>query len=290
MTETSFAAHTDTGPIAGHVSGAGTALLLLHGGPAITDYMELLGPEVTGWRAIRYQQRCLSPSATSGPFTVERHVADAVAVLDALGVDRAVVAGHSWGGHLALQLAVAHPDRVAGLLIIDGPGVTGDGGLAEMGQELINRLRPDAVSRFEELARRMAEAGPADAADADMLTSLTLLWPGYFAQPGTAPAIPPGTRASMAGYVGTFVSMSEHLADGSLASALRQLRMPAIFLLGAQSPMPVSQGEQAAALLPVSGVVIVPAASHLPWYEQPGCVAGALSRIRGLAGGLEPVG
>jgi hypothetical protein len=38
MTETSFAAHTDTGPIAGHVSGAGTALLLLHGGPAITDY------------------------------------------------------------------------------------------------------------------------------------------------------------------------------------------------------------------------------------------------------------
>src|ERR1022692_3808749 len=92
----------------------------------------------------------------------------------------------------------------------------------------------------------MAEAdpaGPADAADADMLTSLTLLWPGYFAQPGTAPAIPPGTRASMAGYVGTFVSMSEHLADGSLASALRQLRMPAIFLLGAQSPMPVSQGD-----------------------------------------------
>src|ERR1022692_3180859 len=99
----------------------------------------------------------------------------------------------------------------------------------------------------------MAEAdpaGPADAADADMLTSLTLLWPGYFAQPGTAPAIPPGLRASMAGYVGTFVSMSEHLADGSLASALRQLRVPAIFLLGAQSPMPVSPGEQAAALLP----------------------------------------
>jgi pimeloyl-ACP methyl ester carboxylesterase len=55
-------------------------------------------------------------------------------VLDALGVDRAVVAGHSWGSHLALQLAVAHPDRVAGLLIIDGPGVTGDGGVTEMGR------------------------------------------------------------------------------------------------------------------------------------------------------------
>jgi pimeloyl-ACP methyl ester carboxylesterase len=293
MTETSFTAHTDAGPIAGHVSGAGPALLLLHGGPAITDYMELLGPEVAGWRAIRYQQRCLSPSATDGPFTVERHVADAVAVLDALGVDRAVVAGHSWGGHLALQLAVAHPDRVAGLLIIDSPGAIGDGGVAEMGQELVNRLLPDAVPRFEELAMRMAAADPADASgssDADMLMSLTLLWPGYFARPETAPVIPPGTRASIAGYVGTFVSMGEHLADGALASTLPQLQMPAIFLLGAESPMPVSHGEQTAALLPASEVVIVPAAGHLPWHEQPGCVATALSRIRGRAGDLEPAG
>jgi pimeloyl-ACP methyl ester carboxylesterase len=296
MTEaslTSFTADTDAGPIAGHVSGAGPALLLLHGGPAITDYMEILGPEVAGWRAIRYQQRCLRPSSTTGPFTVERHVADAVAVLDALGVDQAVVAGHSWGCHLALQLAVAHPDRVAGLLIIDGPGVTGDGGIAEMGQQLVHRLLPDAVPRFEELTRRMAEAdpaGPADAADADMVTSLTLMWPGYFAQPGNAPTMPPGMRASMAGYVGTSVSMGEHLADGSLAGALGRLRVPAIFLLGAQSPMALRQGEQAAALLPASEVVIVPAAGHLPWHEQPGCVASALSRIRGRAGDLERAG
>ena len=123
-----------------------------------------------------------------------------------------------------------------------------------------------------------------------MLTSLTLLWPGYFAQPEAAPAMPPGTRASMAGYAGTFVSMSEHLADGSLAGALRQLEMPAVFLLGAQSPMPVSRGEQAAVLLAGSEVVIVPAAGHLPWHEQPGCVAGALSRIRGRAGNLEAAG
>lgn len=102
-----------------------------------------------------------------------------------------------------------------------------------------------------------------------MVTSLTLLWPGYFAQPETAPAIPPGTRASMAGYVGTFVSMSEHLADGSLAGALRHLRMPAIFLPGAQSPMPISQGKQASALLPGSEVVIVPALGHCPGTSSP---------------------
>jgi pimeloyl-ACP methyl ester carboxylesterase len=66
--------------------------------------------------------------------------------------------------------------------------------------------------------------------------------------------------------------------------------VPAIFLLGAQSPIPVSQGQQTAALLPRSEVVIVPGAGHVPWHEQPGCVADALSRIRRLAGELEPAG
>ena len=285
MTETPFVAETDAGPIAGHAGGAGAPLLLLHGGPALTDYMEILGPEVTGWRAIRYQQRSLSPSATGGPFTVERHVADAVAVLDALGVGQAIVAGHSWGGHLALHLAIAHPDRVAGLLIIDPLGAVGDGGVSELGQEMVRRLLPGAVARYQELAGRMS--GP-DVSDSDMLASLTLLWPGYFAQPETAPAIPAGMRASIAGYAGTFASVAAHLADGSLASGLREVRVPALFLLGAQSPMPVSQGQQTAALLPESEVVVVPAAGHLPWHERPGCVADALARIRGRAGDLEP--
>jgi pimeloyl-ACP methyl ester carboxylesterase len=287
MTETPFVVETDAGPIAGHAGGAGAPLLLLHGGPALTDYMDLLSPEVTGWRAIRYQQRCLSPSATEGPFTVERHVADAVAVLDALGVGQAIVAGHSWGGHLALHLAIARPDRVAGLLIIDSLGAVGDGGASELGQELVRRLLPAAVPRYQEVAERMSGSA---VSDSDMLAYVTVLWPGYFAQPETAPAIPAGMRTSIAGYAGTFASAAAHLADGSLARELRELRVPAVFLLGAQSPMPVSQGEQTAALLPESEVVIVPAAGHLPWYEQPGCVAGALARIRGQAGDLEPAG
>ncbi len=183
MAEEAFVANTPEGPIAGHVGGSGTPLLLLHGGPAISDYMDMLGPEVGGWRAVRYQQRGLAPSAVGGPFTVERHRANAVAVLDALGIGRAVVLGHSWGGHLALQLALFHPDRVAGLVIVDSFGVVGDGGVAEMGQHLIDRLPPAAVAQFGEVAARLA--GP-DPTDADVLASLALLWPGYFAEPAAA--------------------------------------------------------------------------------------------------------
>jgi proline iminopeptidase len=287
MPETPFVARTEAGPIAGHVGGSGAPLLLLHGGPAVSDYMDLPGDEVAGWRTIRYQQRCLSPSSEDGPFTVERHVADAVAVLDSLGVGRAIVAGHSWGGHLALHLAIACPERVAALLIIDPLGAVGDGGAADLGKALQERLLPAAIPRFQEVASRLA--GPA-ATDADMVESLRLLWPGYFARPETAPAMPPEMRASVAGYVGTFTSAAGHLADGSLAQALGGIRAPAIFLLGAQSPMPVSQGEQTARLLPAAEVVIVPAAGHLPWHEQPGCVASALASLSGRAGELSPAG
>ena len=61
-----------------------------------------------------------------------------------------------------------------------------------------------------------------------------------------------------------------------------------MFVLGAQSPMPVSQGQQTAALLPQAEVEIIPGAGHLPWHERPGCVAAALAGIRERATGLDP--
>ena len=52
-------------------------------------------------------------SVLRGPFTVEGYVADALAVLDGLGVERAHVVGGSLGGSLAVALAATAPDRVA---------------------------------------------------------------------------------------------------------------------------------------------------------------------------------
>jgi proline iminopeptidase len=283
VAEEEFVADTAHGAIAGHVFGAGAPLLLLHGGPALSDYMGLLYPEAEGWRSVRYQQRGLAPSATTGPFTVERHVADTVAVLDTLGIGRAVVLGHSWGGYLALQLASSHPDRVAGLVIVDPLGAVGDGGVAEMGQHLAERMPAATAAQFGEVATRLAEP---DATDADALESLRLLWPGYFADPAAALPFPPHMRTSLEGYRETFASVAEQLTGG-LAEQLGEVRAPAVFVLGEQSPMPVSQGEQTAALVPEAEVVVVPGAGHLPWHERPGCVAAALAGIRERAAGLD---
>ncbi len=55
-----------------------------------------------------------------GPYGMAAHAADCVAVLDGLGVDQAVVVGHSMGGFVASVLTHRHPSRVARLVLVDG--------------------------------------------------------------------------------------------------------------------------------------------------------------------------
>ncbi len=55
-----------------------------------------------------------------GPFGMAAHAEDCVAVLDALGVERATVVGHSMGGFVAATLAQRHPARVHNLILVDG--------------------------------------------------------------------------------------------------------------------------------------------------------------------------
>lgn len=55
-----------------------------------------------------------------GPFGIDAHVRDMLAVLDHFGLQRAVVAGHSLGAYIAARLATEHPDRVERLVLVDG--------------------------------------------------------------------------------------------------------------------------------------------------------------------------
>jgi pimeloyl-ACP methyl ester carboxylesterase len=73
--------------------------------------ISLLAPDVRG--------RGRSAGLPS-PYGIAAHVADMLAVLDHLGVERAVLAGHSMGAYVAARLAAEHPERVAGLVLVDG--------------------------------------------------------------------------------------------------------------------------------------------------------------------------
>jgi pimeloyl-ACP methyl ester carboxylesterase len=79
---------------------------------------------------------------TSAAFDGSEFVADAVAVLDATGTDRAVIAGLSMGGGYALRLAAQHPDRVLGAVYI---GATVDVGGVEWDPTRVDHPFEDVV-------------------------------------------------------------------------------------------------------------------------------------------------
>jgi proline iminopeptidase len=152
----SFRAATRGGELGGWITGEGEPLLLLHGGPGLSfEVLADIAADVgEGFRIAAYQQRGLEPSTLEGPFSVEQEIADVVAVLDALGWERAWVAGHSWGGHLVLRLIAAHPERLLGALSIDPIGVVGDGGDGGFSAEMVARLPLAAGDRVRELEER----------------------------------------------------------------------------------------------------------------------------------------
>jgi pimeloyl-ACP methyl ester carboxylesterase len=275
-----FEAGVTDGVLSGWTSGTGDPVLLLHGGPGLSDYTEGFAQELAGdYTVHRYQQRGLEPSVTSGPFEIETHVQDAVAVLDALGLDKVWVVGHSWGAHLALYLAVLHPERFLGVLCVDPLGAVGDGGESDLGSNLGARLLPAARERMELLDQR-ALAGEGTAADA--VEMLRLAWPSYFANPAAAPPMP-DLDMSVDCYSQTFESIRSHLAAKTLETGLPLVTLPTAFLLGAQSPIPPVHGHRTAALIPGSVVHELDACGHMVWIERPGDTVQALNGLTGSA-------
>lgn len=93
------------------------AILLLHAGVATSAMWEPQWADLArDHRVVRYDLRGFGRTETDDVAFSNR--ADAVAVLDAVGVDRATLVGASRGGTIALDTAVEFPDRVAGVMTI----------------------------------------------------------------------------------------------------------------------------------------------------------------------------
>ena len=110
--------------------GSGTPVLLLHGSgpgvsadanwrptiPALIDDHRVIAPDQLGFG------RTAPPR--DGRYTLEAWVDHAVALLDALAIERAHVVGNSFGGAVALRLAADHPDRVDRLVLMGAVGLS----------------------------------------------------------------------------------------------------------------------------------------------------------------------
>jgi len=266
MHEQGFRVPVAGGMLAGHRGGDGPPALLLHGGPAWSDYTEGCAAELEGLlQTHRYTQRGTPPSTTAGPFTIEDHMADALAVLDHFGVERAWAVGHSWGGHLALHLAVAHPERLIGVICVSTLGAF-DRVFAEFSRAMEGRLTPAQEERIAavEAARRRGEA-----TEADLVERMGHIWPHWFADPAAAPPNA-ATRIGVECSRETNASISHHFRLSTLATGLPSVTLPALFVHGESDPMPVSSSLEAAALIRGAVVETIPACGHFPWMERPG--------------------
>ena len=133
------------------VTGSGPAVLLTHGfgrrrtcSPAPSPTCPPTTPSSSG--------TCAGTGAATRrpirpPTRWPRRSTAMLAILDDVGVERAVLLGHSLGGYLSLELAIAHPERTAALVLVDtGPGYRNDAGRAGW-NEMAERYARDLDER-----------------------------------------------------------------------------------------------------------------------------------------------
>ncbi|HYA50149.1 MAG TPA: alpha/beta fold hydrolase [Streptosporangiaceae bacterium] len=129
------------------VTGDGPAVVLVHG---FGLDMRMWDPQAehlaARFRVVRYDCRGFGASGPFDPAVPYTHAGDLVALLDHLAIDRAVLAGLSFGGRVVLQTALTAPARVAGLVLLDAvlDGVPWD---------------PPSADALDELARQVQTGG-----------------------------------------------------------------------------------------------------------------------------------
>jgi pimeloyl-ACP methyl ester carboxylesterase len=111
----------DGGEIEYDVRGEGPALLLLHAFPlGLFMWDAQVEALAATHRVVRFDARGFGGSSPGeGPLTMERIADDGAALLDLLGIERAVIAGCSMGGYAAFAFVRRHPRRLAGLVLQD---------------------------------------------------------------------------------------------------------------------------------------------------------------------------
>ena len=140
--------------------GEGVPVLLLHGLASSRRFWDLVVPGLAGLRVVALDQRGHGDSERpDGPYDGATVVADALTALDALGLSRVVVVGHSWGASTALRLAATAPERVLAVVAVDGGlGSARDAGASRA--QARERLTPPRTALPPEQLRAMVSAGP----------------------------------------------------------------------------------------------------------------------------------
>ena len=256
-------------------TGAGTPLLFIHEFAGDHRSWE---PQVRyfsgAYLCITYAARGYPPSgvpADPAAYSQARAVADAVAVLDGLGVERAHVVGLSMGGFAALHLLLRHPGRVLSA-VVAGAGYG---------------AQPDRQQAFRAECEAIAAAFEAEGS--------ARVAPRYAAGPARVQFQNKNPR----GWAEFAAALAEHSAPGS-ALTMRgvQARRPSLYALRGElsriaAPVLIMAGDEDEGCLepalmlkrtiPTSGLVVLPQTGHTANLEEPGAFNAAVDRFLAAA-------
>ena len=199
----------------------------------------------------------------SGPadtqFTLYDMVSDALAVLDHLDIDRAVWAGLSIGGMVALRAALTAPERVAGLILLD----------THAGTE----------TTFKKLKYQVMALGVESFGIRPFLASVVAQLFGRTTRKTNPSLIAEWKTKISAVHVPSMRNTLDALGKrDSIVSRLAEIRMPSLVVVGAEDgALPPAYSKQIAEGLPEASLLVVPDCGHLSTLEQPQIVTVAMS-------------
>jgi 3-oxoadipate enol-lactonase len=245
-------------------TGEGTPVLLLHGFP---HDRTLWVPQLRGLgrecRIVAPDLRGFGASAAAPPYTIDQYADDAVALLDTLGIERAVVGGLSMGGYIAFALWRRHRTRVRALVLASTR--------AAVDSEEARRRRHELIA----LARASGAEAVADA-----------MVPGSLGKRTRArdPELVAAVRAMMArapveGIVGALEAM---LTRADSVPTLATIDVPTLVIAGDDDAViPVREARAMHEGIAGSRFEVIPGAGHLCNLERPAAFNAVLGELVG---------
>jgi proline iminopeptidase len=236
--------------------GHGAPLLLVHGnGLDHTVLRPWHDPLADEHRLVYYDCRWNGRSVREGAVDHAGWHVDAIGLLDRLGVERATLLGHSYGGWLALGLAAAHPERVSGLILCG----------ASPAFDYMPEVVANAQARDPEAARILVEGLSNGVATDD---ELKRVWhdilPLYFHGEPRYELLQ-DVRFSAVG----FTHSMRALEGFSMVERLPSMHVPMLVLVGKDDYItPPSQARRLATLAPSARVIEFEHSGHFPFAEE----------------------
>lgn len=249
--------------------GTGPAILFIHGFMFDRTMWRNQLVALEGWRRIAPDLRGMGLSdAPDGGYRMNVYADDLTALLDALGVERAVLCGLSLGGYIAFEFTRRHRERVTALVVLDARA---EGDTAERKasrNSMIARVRNGETAV---VTAELASSFLADDTAADVRMRLAAMM----------------ERTSESGIVGGLVTMRDRLDSRPLLRSIANL--PTLLLIGRHDARtPQASMRSMADQMPDARFKVISRAGHVPPLENPEETTDHLRRFLGEINAAEP--